>query len=406
NSPSKNPLPWAAGRGSPAAEVPANPPHKKKRPSVPNRDERPSLPRYHPDSRTESLPAAVRGTPAAVRCGLSSGCNGPYPAAPTDAASAPASGAARRSCGQRHGRTRGTHRTRPCSAQRLRGDLRTVRPGGSFSPGTRLSGGRRSVLLLPIAACAASVCALSVHARVRLKSIVHRFSHHCQAHGANRRPARAHDTGPWWTDSARGRYPISSSRRTMRAALSTGDSKDVSTTTSGCSGSSYGSDTPVNAWISPAKAFLYRPLTSRRAHTASGHLTYTSTKSPISRRARSRASRYGEFAATTTTTPWRASSLATYAMRCTLMSRSSRLKPSPWLRCRRTSSPSRISTSRPRQRSSRASSSASVDLPAPDKPVSHTTNPRSMRKPAPRRFSKPAKRKTAAGPAAHSILPG
>src|SRR5690606_39593683 len=49
---------------------------------------------------------------------------------------------------------------------------------------------------------------------------------------------------------------------------------------------------------------------------------------------------------------------------------------------------------------------ASVDLPAPDKPVSHTTNPRSMRKPAPRRFSKPAKRKTAAGPAAHSILPG
>ena len=41
----------------------------------------------------------------------------------------------------------------------------------------------------------------------------------------------------------------------------------------GISGSSYGSDTPVNWPISPARAFAYRPLRSRASHTSTGVAT-------------------------------------------------------------------------------------------------------------------------------------
>jgi hypothetical protein len=41
---------------------------------------------------------------------------------------------------------------------------------------------------------------------------------------------------------------------TSRAADSSGDSASVSSVSSGASGSSYGSDTPVKAWIFPARA--------------------------------------------------------------------------------------------------------------------------------------------------------
>src|SRR2546421_7444948 len=58
--------------------------------------------------------------------------------------------------------------------------------------------------------------------------------------------------------------PSSSSFATMTAADSSGSWPSVSTTTSGSSGSSYGSSTPVKPLISPANAFAYRPFTSRR----------------------------------------------------------------------------------------------------------------------------------------------
>src|SRR5271165_1381775 len=107
----------------------------------------------------------------------------------------------------------------------------------------------------------------------------------------------------------------------------------------------------------------------------SGGATWTSTKSPMSVRALSRVMRNGLIAAVITVTPLRASRCATNAMRAMLVSRSSREKPSPFERWVRTTSPSRISTLRPRVRSTGATASASVDLPAPDRPVNQMTTP-------------------------------
>src|SRR3989338_8287114 len=67
-------------------------------------------------------------------------------------------------------------------------------------------------------------------------------------------------------------------------------------------------------------------------------------------------------------------------MRLMFVSRSSLLNPSPLLRLVRTSSPSRISTFRPRRRSSSAARLAKVDLPAPESPVNHSVKPFSMRR--------------------------
>src|SRR5215203_6913720 len=83
-------------------------------------------------------------------------------------------------------------------------------------------------------------------------------------------------------------------------------------------------------------------------------------------------------AATSTATPCLASLPATYPMRAMLVSRSARLKPRPWQRLVRTSSPSSSSTRWPRSARAGASLAATVDLPAPDSPVSHNTNPVSV----------------------------
>ena len=151
--------------------------------------------------------------------------------------------------------------------------------------------------------------------------------------------------------------------------------------TCGCSGSSYGSLTPVNCGISPASAFAYRPLTSRRESSPMEHRTYTSTNRGTLARTSSRTARYGEIAATMATPPERAMRPATYPRRRTLVSRSSLEKPSPALRFFRTSSPSRISTLRPAATSSCLRRCASVDFPAPESPVNHTTNPWLMQLP-------------------------
>src|SRR5271154_3281209 len=62
-----------------------------------------------------------------------------------------------------------------------------------------------------------------------------------------------------------------------------------------------------------------------------------------------------------------------------LVSRSSLEKPRPFERLVRTSSPSRISTRWPRLRSSSATRLASVDLPAPERPVNQRVKPSLMR---------------------------
>src|SRR5262245_31233244 len=109
--------------------------------------------------------------------------------------------------------------------------------------------------------------------------------------------------------------------------------------------------------------------------TSRGHSIYTSTKFASRARASSRTARYGDTAATITTTPWRDSSSQTKAMRLTFSSRSSLLNPRPFDRRVRTTSPSRTSTRSPDARSRCSSNLAAVDLPAPDRPVNQTTTP-------------------------------
>ena len=58
-----------------------------------------------------------------------------------------------------------------------------------------------------------------------------------------------------------------------------------------------------------------------------------------------------------------------------LVSRSARLKPRPWQRLVRTSSPSSSSTRWPRSASATVTVRARVDLPAPERPVSQSTKP-------------------------------
>src|SRR4029453_1865393 len=83
-------------------------------------------------------------------------------------------------------------------------------------------------------------------------------------------------------------------------------------------------------------------------------------------------------AATSTATPCLDSLPATYPMRAMLVSRSSRLKPRPWQRLVRTSSPSSSSTRWPRSARMGPTWAATVDLPAPDRPVSQSTKPVSL----------------------------
>src|SRR5690606_5201862 len=69
------------------------------------------------------------------------------------------------------------------------------------------------------------------------------------------RPAARHDTATAFAACC-GRYPVSSRPAKIACRLSSGLWREVSTTISGRSGGSYGSEIPVNCWISPAKAFL------------------------------------------------------------------------------------------------------------------------------------------------------
>src|SRR6266702_7097962 len=73
--------------------------------------------------------------------------------------------------------------------------------------------------------------------------------------------------------------------------------------------------------------------------------------------------------------PLRVRRLHTKAMRLMLVSRSSRLKPSPLLRWVRTMSPSSTSTLRPHALSLCSMSLDSVLLPAPESPVNQSVKP-------------------------------
>src|ERR1035441_7612535 len=80
-------------------------------------------------------------------------------------------------------------------------------------------------------------------------------------------------------------------------------------------------------------------------------------------------------AAATAITPLRASNSQTKPMRRTFSSRSSLLKPRPFDRCVRTTSPSSISTRAPNWRSFSSSKREIVLLPAPLMPVNHNVKP-------------------------------
>src|SRR5579859_3167426 len=80
-------------------------------------------------------------------------------------------------------------------------------------------------------------------------------------------------------------------------------------------------------------------------------------------------------AATIAITPWRASSSLTKPMRRMLISRSSLLKPRPFERCVRTTSPSSTSTAAPAARRRASMRLEMVLLPAPESPVNQMTNP-------------------------------
>src|SRR5690606_5479054 len=101
----------------------------------------------------------------------------------------------------------------------------------------------------------------------------------------------------------------------MRRTDSSTVSCAVSMVSSASVGSSYGSLTPVNSWISPARAFAYKPLRSRASHTSSGVATWTSTNPPPAaatlRRASALVSRYGAIGAQIASPPCLATSAAT-----------------------------------------------------------------------------------------------
>src|SRR5688572_13989336 len=92
-------------------------------------------------------------------------------------------------------------------------------------------------------------------------------------------------------------------------------------------------------------------------------------------RTSSRTARYGEIAAAIAITPLRESSSHTNPMRRMFTSRSSLLKPRPFERCVRTTSPSSTSTLAPNSRSRCSSRLEMVLLPAPDIPVNQIVNP-------------------------------
>src|SRR5581483_3889441 len=137
-------------------------------------------------------------------------------------------------------------------------------------------------------------------------------------------------------------HSSSSSFAMTRRDDSSGVSAVVSRRSSGADGSSYGSLIPVNSGISPARAFAYRPFTSRRSHSSIGVATSISMNGPngsTNARAFCRASAYGEMADTMTATPARVRRDATQPMRSTFASRSPFENPSPYDRCVRTTSP-------------------------------------------------------------------
>src|SRR2546428_2969658 len=74
-------------------------------------------------------------------------------------------------------------------------------------------------------------------------------------------------------------------------------------------------------------------------------------------------------------TPLRVSRPQTNAMRLIFVSRSSRLKPRPLLKCVRTISPSRTSTLRPCALKRSSMISERVLLPAPERPVNQIVKP-------------------------------
>jgi hypothetical protein len=105
---------------------------------------------------------------------------------------------------------------------------------------------------------------------------------------------------------------------------------------SGEFGSSYGSSIPVNPFILPSLAILYKPLGSLPSHVSNEAFTYISMKeTPVSSailRTTFLSARYGETNATRVTIPLSAISLLTCPTRRMFSVRSSAENPRSWQR--------------------------------------------------------------------------
>ena len=201
---------------------------------------------------------------------------------------------------------------------------------------------------------------------------------------------------------------------------------------SGFSGFSYGALIPVNSLISPALAFLYRPLGSRASAASTEISTRTSMKgrgsssglavgAACSERATSRSALYGEMKDVIAMVELSAKSLATYshtssahcffstsrmpmvldsAAYCVLTPRPSAMRPKSALTSairlmfslrsfsekprslfspKRTLSPSKRYAARPRWRRCCSRAVAMVDLPEAERPVNQIVKPRCLR---------------------------
>ena len=164
-----------------------------------------------------------------------------------------------------------------------------------------------------------------------------------------------------------GRVPRASRR--PGAPISSGSCSVVSIRSSGFTGSSYGSETPVNSEISPAIAFRRGPSRPAPAHSRPRARRRPRRMRRLLHelaRACGASPRTARSPPTITAPPLRVSREATQPIRSMFVSRSSFEKPSPFERCVRTSSPSSHSTSEPaarRARGRRAARSSSCPRP-------------------------------------------
>lgn len=150
---------------------------------------------------------------------------------------------------------------------------------------------------------------------------------------------------------------------------------------SGFAGASYGAEIPVKSLISPALAFLYRPLGSLCSTTERGASMKTSMKGmaeecfSCNSRASCRSEMYGEMKAVTEMVEESAKRSETSPIRRMFSTREAWSKPRSLLRPNRMLSPSNLYAWSFLWSKCCSSAVAMVDLPEALKPVSQTVQP-------------------------------